>query len=122
MQRAATSRSTGAARTFSRGALPESLSNILNKALGSHQLRKKAAEYAAFPYWQQIVGEEIAKVAIPEKIVRGRILHVRVVDAVWAQELSLMKKSIIDGIRRFGKGAIVEDVKFTIGSPKSVKA
>ena len=122
MQRAARSGTTGGTRTFSRGALPESLSNILNKALGSHQLKKKAKEYAAFPYWEQIVGEEIAKVAVPEKIVRGRVLHIRVIDAVWAQELSLMKTTILDGIRRFGKGAIVEDIKFTIGSPKSVKA
>lgn len=102
--------------------LPESISDLLSKTLGSHQLRKKAQEYAAFPYWKQIVGEEISQVAVPEKIVRGRVLHVRVVDAVWAQELSLMKKSILDGIRTFGKGAIVEDIKFVIGSPKSVKA
>ncbi len=100
---------------------PKSVPELLGSALNSFALKKKAREYAAFPYWSEIVGEEIAKVAIPEKIIRGRVLHVRVVDAVWAQELSLRKNEIIDGLHRFGKGAVVEDIKFSIGNPKSFK-
>ncbi|MFN8390701.1 MAG: DUF721 domain-containing protein [Bdellovibrionota bacterium] len=100
---------------------PELIGGILDNAFRSPVIRKKVEEYAAFPYWEQIVGEQIAAVAIPEKISRGKVLRVRVLDAVWAQELSLMKQQIIEGIHRFGRGAIVEDVKFTIGNPKSFK-
>jgi len=101
---------------------PKSISDLLDSALGSFPLRKKAREYAAFPYWREIVGEEIAKVAVPVKIVRGRVLHVRVVDAVWAQELAMRKPEILDGIHRLGKGAPVEDITFSIGDPKSFRA
>lgn len=98
---------------------PKSVGDILAGALQSHALKLKAKEYAAFPHWEEIVGEEIASVAIPEKIVAGRVLKVRVIDAVWAQELSLMKTELLDRIHRFGKGALVDDIRFTIGNPKS---
>lgn len=87
--------------------------------LQSHVLKKKAEEYAAFPFWKEIVGEEIASVAVPEKIIGGRVLKVRVIDAVWAQELSLMKTELLEKIHSSGKGALVDDIRFTIGNPKS---
>ena len=102
-------------------AAPENISKILGSALGSFTLRKKTKEYSAFPYWEEIVGKAVAEVAVPEKIIRGKVLVVRVLDAVWAQELSLKKNEILDGIHRFGKGAVIEDIKFNIGSPKSLK-
>jgi hypothetical protein len=107
--------------SFSPKAKPEAIQNVLAGALQSYALKRKVEEYAAFPYWQDIVGPEIAEIAIPEKISRGRILNVRVIDAVWAQELSLMKQRIIDGMHRFGRGAVVEDVKFVIGNPLNFK-
>ena len=102
-------------------ASPQSVANILGFTLGSFALKKKAKEYSAFPFWEEIVGASIAEVAIPEKIIRGKVLVVRVVDAVWAQELSLRKNEILDGLHKFGQGAVIEDLKFSIGSPKSVK-
>lgn len=102
-------------------ASPENVANILGFTLGSFALKKKAKEYSAFPFWPEIVGEEVAAVAIPEKILRGKVLVVRVLDAVWAQELSLRKNEILDGLHKFGKGAVIEDIKFSIGSPKSIK-
>ena len=98
---------------------PKSVGDVLAGTLQSYTLKLKAKEYAAFPHWQEIVGEQIASVAIPEKIVGGRVLKVRVIDAVWAQELSLMKTELLERIHRFGKGAMVDDIRFTIGNPKS---
>ena len=100
---------------------PEKIKGILSHTLGSYVLREKAKEYSAFPFWEEIVGKDIAAVAIPEKINRGKVLVIRVLDAVWAQELSLRKTEILDGFHRFGKGAIVEDVKFIIGNPQSLQ-
>lgn len=92
--------------------------SILNSIFRAPELREKAGQYAAFPYWEQIVGPQIAAVSKPEKINRGRVLVIRVLDAVYAQELSLMKDKIIDDMFKFGKGALIEDIKFSIGSPR----
>ena len=98
---------------------PEAAGDVLERAFRSPVVKKKVREYAAFPYWQEIVGEQLAEVTKPEKISRGRVLSIRVIDSVWAQELTLMKQQIIEGVHRFGKGAIVEDIKFIVGNPKN---
>ena len=102
-----------------KGRAPKSIGSLLDGALKSHVLKKKVVEYAAFPHWPEIVGEEIARIAKPEKILSGRVLKVRVIDAVWAQELSLKKPELLERIQNFGKGAIIDDIRFTIGNPKS---
>ena len=96
-------------------------SAILDRALQHARLQNKIREYAAFPEWETIVGEEIAKVARPEKILRGKILVVRVVDAAWAQELSMQKSMLLDRIFEHKLGATIEDIQFLSGNPKSLK-
>jgi predicted nucleic acid-binding Zn ribbon protein len=98
-----------------------SLSNILESALGRRDIAKKVAQYAAFPHWEEIVGPEVAAVTIPEKIVRGKVLVVRVLDAAWAQELSMQKREILDKLNDFGSGAVVEDIHFLTGDPQRGK-
>ncbi len=98
---------------------PLPVSSVLERTLGAYRLDKKLEQYAAFPAWPEIVGEQIAAVAIPEKIVRGKTLLVRVEDAVWAQELSMMKKEILERIFQHGSGALIEDIRFATGSPKT---
>ncbi len=68
------------------------------------------------------MGKEIAQVAVPEKIVRGKVLVIRVIDSVWAQELSMQKQALLDKIFAFGKGAVLEDLKFITGDPKSMRS
>ena len=85
-------------------------------------IAKKASEYSAFPYWPKVVGEQVAKNTLPEKIIGGKILVVRVLDAVWAQELALQKHEILDKLHSLGTGAPIEDIRFTTGDPKQVVA
>lgn len=101
---------------------PQDINSILDSALGRRRLDKKLAEYAAFPHWPEIVGAETAAIARPEKIIGGKVLVVRVIDAVWAQELSLQKDSLLERIHAFEDGAVIEEIRFTIGSPKSFTA
>ncbi len=103
------------------GKKPQSAGELLGRLFQAPEVAKKLTSYSAFPFWKDIVGEEIARVAIPEKIIGGRLLKVRVIDAVWAQELTFRKQEIIEGFHRFGQGAIVDDVSFSIGSPKDFK-
>lgn len=95
--------------------------DILAAALEKRHLTKKVQEYSFFPQWQEIVGPEIARVAVPEKISRGRVLVLRVIDSVWAQELSLQKQEILDKLFAANTGAVIEDINFVSGNPKLKK-
>lgn len=99
---------------------PATAANVLSSTLKALRLDKKAEEYSAFPYWKEVVGEDIARVAVPEKIIRGKILVIRVADAVYAQELSLQKNQLLDKLHCLKKGALFEDIRFVSGSPKQV--
>lgn len=76
------------------------------------------SEYSAFPEWPEIVGAEIAAVAVPEKIVKRKLLVVRVIDAAWTQELSFRKRELLELLSGFGTP--IEDVRFVTGDPISV--
>ena len=110
---------------------PKDIASILKSTLarkytagtGSNsgtRLDKKLEQYAAFPQWPEIVGEEVAAVSRPEKILGGKLLVVRVADAVWAQELSLQKHILLEKMQNAESGSLIEDIRFTIGSPKSI--
>lgn len=109
----------GKAKFRAKNKAPLSVSSVLERTLGAYRLDKKLEQYAAFPAWPEIVGEEIAAIALPEKIVRGNTLVVRVEDAVWAQELSMIKKDILQRIFEHGSGALIEDIRFATGNPKT---
>lgn len=98
---------------------PRSASDILQGTLKAYRLDKKLDQYKAFPHWPEIVGDDVAKVAFPEKIVRGKILVVSVIDASWIQELSLQKLDLLEKIHSFPLGAAIEDIKFVSGNPKA---
>ncbi len=100
---------------------PKTASEILSATLGAYHLKDKLSEYEAFPHWREIVGDAIAEVAKPEKIIRGKVLVVRVLDAAWAQELSMKKVEIIDRMYRSNRGAMIEDIQFVTGNPRSMK-
>lgn len=104
-----------------RKAPTKNISEILDKTLKAYHLKQKIKDYAIFPEWEEIVGLEISKVAVPEKIIRRKILQIRVLDAVWAQELSFKKDKLMENINNFHSGAIIEDLKFVIGNPNNFK-
>lgn len=101
-----------------RMAKPSALADILQGAFRSPVVKAKVQQYSAFPHWEEIVGPELAAVAIPEKIVRGKVLYIRVIDSAWAQEIALMKTQLLEQIRRFGMGAVIEDIRCTISNPR----
>lgn len=97
---------------------PKAASDILAYLLKSRHLEQKISEYEAFPRWDEIVGEKFAKVCKPEKIIRGKILVAKTIDAVWAQELSMQKNTFIDKVYELGIGAYIEDIRFEVSNPK----
>ena len=94
---------------------PTAVETILSNALKQAGLDERIARYDFVLHWPQIVGEEIAKRTRPECI-RGRCLVVRVIDSVWAQELSFHKQAILVRLKRHLKrGEMLEDVAFVVG-------
>lgn len=106
---------------------PTQVASILESNLFIPPVRKKLVSYACFQEWPTIVGEQIAKIATPEKITRGRILVIRVLDATWAQELALKKHEILDGFARLAEksgsrkdgGALFDDIRFVVSGPRT---
>ena len=104
-------------RSLRRTRRPKSTAELVGSTLRSLRISEKLERYAAFPLWPQIAGEEIARRAVPEKITRARVLVVRVLDASWAQELSLRKPELLEKIHEIGVGAAIEDIRFVTGDP-----
>ena len=100
---------------------PKAAADVLQNLLKRQHLEKKLAEYEAFPHWEEIVGAELSKVCVPERIIRGKILVAKVIDSVWAQELSMRKTQFIDKIFELGIGAYIEDIRFEVSNPKEFR-
>jgi len=96
---------------------PQKVFDLLQGTLGRYGLKRKLEKYALFPEWNLVVGEDIAKVSEPVKIIHGKILLVRVASSAWAEELSFKKQEILDKIYFSGKGLAVEDIKFIVDDP-----
>jgi len=111
---------------YGRTRKPTDVATILQGTVLNFQVKKKLNSYSCFQYWPEIVGEELAKVAIPEKITRGKILVVRVLDSTWAQELALRKHEILEGFAKLAingsrtQGSpVFEDVRFVVSGPRN---
>lgn len=91
------------------------IKGILAKALAHKGIDKKIERYEFILHWDQIVGERLAEVSKPEYISR-RVLLVRVVHPVWAQEFTFMKSSLLIKLAPYLKsGDVVEDMIFRVG-------
>jgi len=94
------------------------LDKVLRKTLGKMDLTVKLEGYRVWPLWNDIVGEQIAKRAQPERL-RNRILFVRVSNSVWMQELQTMKPMLLERIHKAVKKAAIDDIRFKLGEVPS---
>ena len=114
-------------------ALPKSVDAVLENTLRSYRLQGKLNTYSCFKLWPEVVGEQFAKVSFPEKITRGRILVIRVIDPAYAQELALEKQEILQRFFEISVDSSVaashspthspahfEDIRFVVSGPKSI--
>lgn len=77
-----------------------------------------AANVVVHRVWSEVVGEEVARRSQPGLLRNGR-LEVTVTDAVWIQQLTMLKPKILSGLEsRVGSG-IIRDIFFTLGTPAS---
>jgi len=74
-------------------------------------LSKPFAEYDVLTSWEECVGEQVAKVSTPERILNG-VLFVHVSSAPWRAELSLRRGEIIQKINARAGTTVVRDIQF----------
>ena len=89
--------------------MPEKLKNILAKLEGNAAAVVKNC--ALLSLWPQVVDENISKNTAPVKI-NNRVLYVSTAAPVWAQELSLLKKKIVDKFNQEAGGEVILDIRF----------
>ena len=89
----------------------KSLGDALDELVETLGIRKKLREQDVFSLWNEAVGERIAQVAAPTRMVRGT-LFVSVQSATWRNELSMRKREIMDRLNGILTEEIVRDIKF----------
>ncbi len=71
----------------------------------------KKYQKAKFKFWEEVVGEKIANVAVPVKNKKG-VLFVKVADSVWRFELTRRKEEIITKINEHSNKNTLKDIVF----------
>ena len=73
--------------------------------------RNAMLEHWALRDWNTVVGEVVAQVSVPVRVVKG-VLYVSVKNSTWRQELSMQKPQILKKYEeQFGAG-IIRDIRF----------
>lgn len=104
------------ARNF--GVKPQAIEAIIERSFASFRIKSKLKNYAFFPLWKEIVGEQLFKVCKPIKIINKNVLVVEVLDAVWAQELTFKVQDILSQLQKLNQGAYIEQIKIVTGNPR----
>ena len=89
----------------------KSVGDAIEELIAQLGIKKKLHEQDAFLVWDQAVGERIAKIAIPTRMLRGTLI-VSVKSGAWRNELSMRKQEIIRRINELVGDEILKDIKF----------
>jgi hypothetical protein len=95
--------------------------NLLGEVLQRLGLTAKLREYRTWAVWDAVVGPQIAAHARPARV-RDGVLEVRVDQAVWMQQLQLLKPTILARLNgRLGEGTL-RDIFWQRGRPSAAAA
>jgi hypothetical protein len=90
------------------------IDEILARALQKRHVPFRREDRRLIEVWGKAVGPHIALQSRPEHL-RREILHVRVANSIWMQQLHFLKADIIGKLNTvFGKES-VKDIRFAIG-------
>ena len=90
------------------------IGEILTGYLERRKLKQRLQQASVINDWQELVGQQLAKVTEPDSVDREGTLRVRVQSAAWLQELQLMSPTIIKEFARKGKG--IKRIWWTLGT------
>lgn len=87
------------------------IASVLDTLIKSLGIEKQIEQYKIFDAWNTIVGEQVSKVAQPERL-HGSTLIVNVNNAPWRAELTYRKKEILEKIHHTLQSKSITDIKF----------
>lgn len=87
------------------------LGAVLDALLRSLGIEQQVEQYKIFDAWNEVVGEQVAKVSKPERIRNGTLI-VSVTNAPWRAELTFRKKEILEKIRATLNSNSITDIIF----------
>jgi hypothetical protein len=95
---------------------PERAGTLLEQLVSGWGMAEKLEQYRVWQIWAEVVGEQIAAHATPVRI-RDHRLEVRVDQAVWMQQLHLLKPKIIAALNQRLGSEQVCDIFWRQGPP-----
>lgn len=98
------------------GAGPKKLGGVLEAVVSRLGLRRDLDDYRIFEAWERVVGEQIARNAQPVRLDAKRLV-INVKNAVWMQELALLRADILRRINEWMGREVVQDLFLVLGPP-----
>ena len=89
----------------------QTIGDALKQLVQSLGIEKKVEQYKIFDVWNEVVGQQVAKVAQPERLQNG-VLIVAVNNAPWRSELTFRKREILEKIHERTNSDSITDIKF----------
>jgi predicted nucleic acid-binding Zn ribbon protein len=75
------------------------------------RITRTLSEYEVLTSWRELVGDQVARVAVPERIERG-ILFVSVANPSWRTELTMRRLEIREMINQAVGNKVVKEIRF----------
>lgn len=100
---------------------PHRLADILNQLLRDQGLETRIRQHRVIAYWEEFVGKEIARRTRAATLECGTLLVV-VQNAIWMQELHMLKERIKDQINQKLGSEEVKNIRLQIGNVQSNEA
>jgi len=89
--------------------VPQKLQSILSHLGGGFSAALKNCELLSL--WPQVVDDRVGKNTEPVKI-KNRTLYVAAASPAWAQELSFLKREIINKFNLMAGEEVISDIRF----------
>lgn len=90
---------------------PEPVGAAIDTLTGQLGIARTLKQYNAITSWEEIVGEQIARVTKAQRIDNG-VLYVSVATAPWRAELTMRKREILERINAAVAKGVVKDIRF----------
>jgi predicted nucleic acid-binding Zn ribbon protein len=90
---------------------PVSTAAALKELAQRLRIARTLSEYEVLTSWRELVGDQVARVAVPERIERG-ILFVSVSNPSWRSELTMRRLEIRELINQAVGNKVVKEIRF----------
>lgn len=90
---------------------------MLRAAIGRPEVVKAARAWRTMHRWKEVVGEGLAERSTPDRYDRGTV-WVAVRGSAWAQELRLMKETILERMNTMAGDTLFTEIRFGVRAAK----